>query len=188
MAVVKTLDAIKSLLQPHKLQDCQGGTLSIKETDKKATLRVVKLDSVGATAFAIQYDQCRFPGDGLFAPHESLHRACDSIAFCVIDGDPFIMCFELKSSEPARNEVAQQFRNAHCFLDYLAALLEHYCQCDPIRHWPRRYFVFHNQVATSLAKRSSRDDYNNDSPERALFIPVQSGRQIYVRQLLGKTI
>lgn len=186
MAVADTLEAIKSLFHQHKIQPCADGSLNIKEADKKATLRLVKLDAVGPAAFAIQYDNCKFPGDELFAPVRALHRACDSIAFCVVDGEPFIMCFELKSSEPQQKEVAEQFRNAHCFLDYLGSLLENYCKCDPIKAWPRRYFVFHNQLATPLAKRPSREEYDNHTPERALFIPVQTGKQIYMRQLLGK--
>lgn len=186
MAVADTLDAIKSLFHPHKIQPCTDGSLTIKETDKKASMRLVRLDAVGASAFAMEYDGCKFPGDALFAPAHALHRACDSIAFCVVDGKPFIVCIELKSSEPRAAEVAEQFRNAHCFLDYLGSLLENYCKCDPIRDWPRRYFVFHNQVATPLAKRTSREQYDNNSPERAFFIPVQSGKQIYIRQILGK--
>lgn len=188
MAVADTLEAIKSLFHKHKLQYCADGTLSIKESDKKASLRLVHLDSVGTSAFSIQYDECKFPGNHLFAPHAALHRACDSIAFCEVEGKPYILCFELKSSEPARHEVAEQFRNAHCFLDYLAALIENYCKSDPIRDWPRRYFVFHNQSATPLNKRTSRDEYDNTSPDRALFIPIQNGGRQYVRQLLGKPV
>lgn len=84
MAVADTLEAIKSLFNQHKIQPCVDGSLSIKETDKKVTLRLVKLDAVGASAFAVQYD--------------------------------------------------------------------------------------------------------NDTPERALFMPVQTGKQIYIRQILGKYI
>jgi hypothetical protein len=186
MAVANTLEAIKSLLHPHKFQLSNDGKLSIKEADRKATLRSVQVDSVGASAFSIHYDQCKFPGELLFAPHKTLHRACDAIAFCEVGGDPFIMCFELKSSEPARSEVAEQFRSAHCFLDYLATLLENYCTCDTIREWPRRYFVFHNQDALPMTKRASRDEFDNDSPERASFIPIQTGEKLYLRKLLGR--
>jgi hypothetical protein len=188
MAVADTLEAIKSLLHSHKVQSCAGGSLNIKEADRKASLRLVRLDAVGPSAFAIQYDNCKFPGEELFVAAHALHRACDAVAFCVVDGRPFIMCFELKSSEPDRTEVAEQFRNAHCFLDYLGSLLENYCKCDPIKVWPRRYFVFHNQVATPLSKSPSRQEYDNDMPESALFIPVHTGKQIYMRQLLGKPL
>ena len=38
-------------------------------------------------------------------------------------GEPFILCIELKSSEPNRSDIAQQFRSAHCLLDFLDSLL-----------------------------------------------------------------
>ena len=185
MAVADTLTVIRSLFHPHKIQPCIDGSLIIKEIDRRASMKLVKLDSVGASAFAMEYDGCKFPGESLFAPAHALHRACDSIAFCVVDGKPFIMCFELKSSEPDRTEVAEQFRNAHCFLDYLGSLLANYFKCDPIQTWPRRYFVFHNQGET-LAKRASREEYDNDTPERAHFFAVQNGKKIFMREILGK--
>ena len=188
MPTAVTFEAIKSLLHSHKLQKCSNGTLSIREKDSKATLRSVHIDGIGTSAFSITYDECKFPGDALFAPHDSLHRACDAIAFCEVEGEPFIMCIELKSSPPTRHEVAQQFRSAHCFLDYLNALLINYCKCGPIHQWPRRYFVFHDQGATPLTKRTSRETHNNTSPETALFIPTHTGAKTYVRQLLDKPV
>lgn len=188
MATTGTFQAIQSLLHSHKLQNCTGGTLNIKEGDKKATLRSVHIDGIGASGFSIALDQCEFPGKALFAPHDSLHRACDAIAFCEVEGAPYILCIELKSSPPSRREVAEQFRSAHCFLDYLNALLITYCNCGPIHQWPRRYFVFHDQGATPLAKRTSREVHNNTSPDTALFIPTHTGAKNYVRQLLGKPL
>lgn len=188
MGTATTLEAIQSLLHSHQLQTCTGGTLNIKESDKKATLRSVQIDGIGARAFSIAFDQCKFPGAVLFAPHDSLHRACDSIAFCEFEGAPYILCIELKSSAPMRRDVAQQLRSAQCFLAYLNALLVNYCQCGPIDGWPRRYFVFHDQGATPLTQRTSRAGHNNTSPETALFIPIQTGAKKYLRQLLDKPL
>lgn len=188
MVAAVTFQAIQSLFHAHKLEKCKGGTLRVREADKKATLQSINIDSVGASAFFIQYDECKFPGAWSFAPHESLHRACDAIAFCEVDGNPYIMCIELKSTEPDRTEVAQQLRSAHCFLDYLTSIIEAYFKCDSIRHWPRRYFVFHDQGATPLFKGVSRDEYNNTSPESALFISTHTNAKILVRKLLGKEV
>ncbi len=185
MAVSRTFDAIKSLLHSHKIQHCHDSKLHIREKDKKATLRSVSLDSVGASAFYIQYDECKFPGETLFAPHDSLHRACDAIAFCEVDSRPYIMCIELKSSEPERHEVAQQFRGAHCFLDYLDALLNNYCKGETIKDWECRYFVFHSGK-TPMAKRRSVEEFDNTSPDSVLFMPTENGDKHYLRRLLGK--
>lgn len=187
MAVRETLKIIKGLLQASKLQDCQNATLTIEEKNSKASLKSVHIVSVGAEAFSIKYDECGFPGTAMFAPHDSLHRACDAIAFCLVEGDPHILCCELKSSEPTRHEVAEQFRNAQCFLDYLDSVLGRYHHCS-IKDWSRRYFVFHGQPGQPVPKRPTREDINNISPERALFISAKTGHRIYARQLLGKAL
>jgi hypothetical protein len=100
MAVADTLEAIKSLLHPHKIQLSVGASLSIREFDTKAKLKLVEVSSVGQQAFAIVYDNCKFPTAELFVHNHALHRACDAVVFCVVDSRPFIVCFELKSSRP----------------------------------------------------------------------------------------
>jgi hypothetical protein len=188
MLLLETFQSIRSLLNPEKTQTCANATLNIQEIGKQATMRQVSIVSVGASAFALKYDACGFPGQNLFAVHPSMHRACDSIAFCEVDNEPFILCCELKSSEPSRHEVAQQFRSAHCFLAYLDTLLQQYCDGQSIANWQRRYFVFHNQGTTPVSKRPSMEDRDNTSPETALFIPTHTGAKQYVRQLLGKPL
>jgi hypothetical protein len=188
VSVTKTFAEIRRLLNSEKIHECSGGTLSVLETGRQATLKQVHIVSVGATAFSIRYDECGFPSPKLFASALPVHRGCDAIAFCEIDGKPFVMCVELKSSEPTRHEVTEQFRSAHCFLRYLDTLLEHYCDCEPISNWERRYFVFHNQLATPLAKPVASDGVKNTSPESALFVAVHSGQKFYVRKLLGQEL
>ena len=55
MAVADTLTAIQSLIHPHKRHSGTGGTLSVEEKSKQATLKAVHIASVGAAAFAIKY-------------------------------------------------------------------------------------------------------------------------------------
>lgn len=191
MPVQATFEAIRALLNPEKVQACSGGLLSIEEKDRGASLRAVHIADVGQIAFALKYDQCGFPGQTTFTSPlgKSLHRACDSIAFCEVDNEPYVLCCELKSSEPSRHEVSEQFRNAQCFLIYLDTLLKQYCNGLSIADWKHRYFVFHNQTATPLTQSPSRADFNsNTSPERARFIPVQNSQRQYSRQLLGKPL
>jgi hypothetical protein len=188
MAVADTFAAIKSLLRSDRVEPCTSATLRIEEKHKSAKMKLAMIASVGASAFSIKYDLCAFPGQTLFAIHPSIHRACDAIAFCEVEGTPFILCFELKSSEPTRHEVTEQFRSAHCFLEYLDVLLKNYCPGKSIEGWERRYFVLHNQGATPLAKRTSKDDPDNTLPEKALFISTHTGSTTYLRKLLGKPI
>lgn len=183
-----TFAAIKGLIQSGKISSCAGATLTIEEPHKQATLKSVHIVSVGADAFSIKFDLCGFPGQAVFNAHPSLHRACDAVAFCEVDGEPYIICCELKSSEPTKPEVAEQFKSAHCFLGYLEILLSEYCNCQSISSWPRRYFVFHGGSKTPVRKQPTRELFDNTSPEKALFIPVQSGHKTYVRKLLGKPV
>lgn len=183
-----TLNAIQALLNSNKIQTVNQAVLRIEERNKSATMKLIEIEGVGATAFSIKYDECGFPGQNLFAPHPELHRGCDSVTFCELEGQPYILCFELKSSEPSRHDVAQQFRSAQCFLEYLETLLKTYHNVDSISNWPRRYYVFHNQDATPLSKRPSRDGYDNATPEQALFIAANTGAKTYLRRLLGKPL
>lgn len=185
MQQAATFKAIANLLNPARLEYCNNATLRIEEKGRQATMRLVDIVSVGAGAFSIKYDECGFPGQVVFAPHLYLHRGCDSVAFCEVEGKPYILCIELKSSEPTRHEVTQQFSSAHCFLDYLNTLLQTYCAGLNIKDWERRYFVFHNQPPTPLAKRTSRPEYDNSDPSKAMFIATHSGCKPYLRQLLG---
>lgn len=188
MSFSDTFDAIKSLIQGGKITLCSEATISIEEKGRQATLKSVHIISVGASAFSIKLDECGFPGNAVFNPHPSLHRACDAVAFCEVDGKPYVLCCELKSSEPTRSEVAEQFRSAHCFLAYLDVLLGQYFKCELTEAWPRYYFVFHGGQATPIDKRPSIDTHENTSPEKALFIPVSNGHKSYVRKLLGKPV
>lgn len=188
MPIQDTFDAIKALIQSGKIKACENATLTVEEKHRQATLRAIHIVSVGASAFSIKLDECNFPGQAVFNPHPSLHRACDALAFCEVEGEPYIICCELKSSEPTRCEVAEQFRSAHCFIAYLDILLAEYCCCPPIGEWQRRYFVFHSGQATPLNKRASSDSFDNTTPETALFLPVNTGHKTYVRQLLGKPL
>lgn len=188
MSFQETFSAIRELIQAGKITTCENATLTIEERGKQATLKKIEVVSVGASAFSIKLDECGFPGMAVFRPHPSLHRACDALAFCEVDGSPYIICCELKSSEPTRHDVAEQFRSAHCFLAYLDILLAQYSNCQPIADWPRRYYVFHSGTATPLNKHPSNAILDNTTPERALFIPVNNGHKTYVRQLLDKPL
>lgn len=183
-----TFNAIRALLNSSKIQPVNQAVLRIEEKSKSASMKLIDIDGVGANAFSIKYDECGFPGQNLFAPHPELHRGCDSVAFCELEGQPYILCFELKSSEPTRHDVAQQFRSAQCFLEYLETLLKTYHSVDSISQWQRRYYVFHNQAATPLSKRTSHDSYDNTTPEKALFIAANTGAKTYLRYLLGKPL
>ncbi len=193
--VSSTLEEIKKLLNHEKCVPCKNNTLVIREPAHDAKLKSINIiidagkDSFfNESTFHIKYDECGFPGEKLFNSDKSLGllRACDAIAFCMIDGQGYILCCELKSSEPKINDVARQFRNAQCFLIYLNSILKHYLN-QSIENWQHRYFVFH------LEKTPINDDTPkpknlliNNAPEKALFVEVNNGASIKLRSLLNR--
>lgn len=186
--MLETLIAIKTLLNEENIKLVEDSKITIEEPHKQATLRKVEIVSVGTDTFSLKLEKCGFPGQKAFSNIYPLHRACDAVTFCMVEGEPYILCFELKSSEPTRHEVAEQFRSAHCFLDYLDSLLQHYCVGKTIKDWPKKYFVFHNQPHTPLKKEPTSLAYDNATPETAQFLAVNNGHKTYLRKLLGKPV
>lgn len=186
--MLDTLQAIKRLLNEDKIKLVEDSKIIIEETHRQATLRRVEIASVGLHTFSLKLEKCGFPGQSTFSTNKPLHRACDAISFCIVENQAYILCFELKSSEPTKHEIAEQFKSAHCFLAYLDTLLNHYCDGKSIADWPKKYFVFHNQPHTPLEKEPSRVEFENSTPETAKFLPVQNGHKTYLRKLLNKPI
>lgn len=185
--MTRVLQALGQLFNPEKCTRGVDSKLIIAEKHKQASLKNITIQSVGQDALALKLDACGFPGSSTFVEQHPMHRACDSVAFCVVNGEPYILCFELKSSEPTRREVTEKFQSAHCFLNYLDCLLTTY-HGQSIIYWPRRYFVFHDAAKSPLSKEPLIDKFHNDTPERAQILPVGNGANIYLRKLLGKPL
>lgn len=185
--MLATLDAIKSLLNSEKIVIVSDSTIKITEPGREASLKHINIVSAGKDAIVLKFDHCGFPGSKIFTQTHDIHKACDAIAFCLVEGNPYILCIELKSSEPNQNEVTRQFNSSQCFLDFLNSILKRYENLS-IESWSRRYFLFHDQNKTPLRKEAIISASDNDAPERAKFIPVQSGEKIYLRKLLGKPL
>jgi len=185
--MTQVLQTLGQILNPDKCAQSTNSTLTIAERDKQASLKSINIVSVGQNALALKFDECGFPSNKVFISSHPMHRACDAVAFCVVGDEPYVLCCELKSSKPTRHEAIEQFRSAHCFLDYLDSLLKMYYG-QTIADWPRRYFVFHDAAKNPLSKAPLIETPKNDIPERAQILPVQNGAKIYLRKLLGKPL
>ncbi len=183
--MTQVLQTLGQILNPSKCVQGANSTLTITEKNKQASLKNINIVSVGQNAFALKLDECGFPGGKVFNVPHHMHRACDAVAFCVVGDESYILCCELKSSEPTHHEATEQFQSAHCFLNYLDSLLRTY-HGQTIADWPRRYFVFHDAAKNPLNKAPLIETPQNDIPERAQMLPVQNGARIYLRKLLGK--
>ncbi len=187
MQAEAVLSKLQEIINTEKCIAVDGGVIAIIEPGKQASLKQVNIVSIGKNALAIKLDECGFPGQKLFSAQHPMHRACDAVLFCMVDGNPFILCFELKSSEPSRSEICSQFQSAHCLLDFLNSILNTYHGMD-IRDWPRRYFLFHDQGKNRREKPPLHEHKENDMPDKALFLPVDNNEKIYLRKLLGKPV
>lgn len=185
--MTQVLQTLGLILNPSKCVQGANSTLTIAEKHKQASLKSINIVSVGQNSLALKLDECGFPGDNVFIVQHPMHRACDAVAFCIVNDEPYVLCCELKSSEPTRHEATEQFRSAHCFLNYLDSLLKTY-HSQSIEGWPRRYFVFHDAAKSPLSKTPLIEKPKNDVPERAQMWPVQNGEKIYLRKLLGKPL
>lgn len=183
------LVAVQNLLNSEKCIFPLDSAISIVETGKQATLKSISLVSTGQHALALKLDECGFPGQKVFIEKHEMHRACDAIVFCLVEQEPYILCLEMKSTEPNRVDAAKQFKSAVCFLDYLDSLLRTFHGLS-LDGWSRRYFLFHNQGKNRLAKPPllEKNLAANDAPEKALFWPVKNGERMYLRKLVGKSV
>lgn len=173
-------------LNPDKCIHPNDSAITLNESHRQATLKSLRLVGTGHQALAVKFDLCGFPGEKVFAIGQPMHRACDAIVFCQFDGEGYILCCELKSSEPTRHDAEAQLNSAHCFTDYIDSILRRYHALS-VQDWKRRYFLFHDAGKMPLSKSSLKGDAPiNDRPDRALLMPVQNGQSLYLRKLLGR--
>ncbi len=181
---MSVLSLLGATFNPQKCIQSAHASIMITETHRHASLKSVRIVCTGTQALALKFDKCGFPGDKVFIVQHEMHRACDAIIFCQFKGEGYILCCELKSSEPKCHEAEVQLRSAHCFIDYLDSILQH-CHNLSLQDWNRRYFLFHD-IGNAGKSPLIEPKPINDCPERAMFYPVQNGESIYLRKLLGK--
>jgi len=178
------LKMLRGLFDPTRLHIVQGGRVTVEEHGKQATLKKIHIDSVGAQAVALCFDKTGH--NTPFANGQTCRRACDAILFCALKGEGFILCFDLKSGTPSKDDY-DQLKSAHCFVDYILSILRNFHGVDCC-HWQRRYFIFHDAGAGSMAKTSDRLQRHNDYPDRPWINPIQNNGSVYLRKLVGRPL
>lgn len=178
------LALIGQLFDPKRLHPINGGSVTVKESGKQATLKELKIVGVGANAVALCFDKA---GHGTpFADGQKVRRACDAILFCRFGDEGYILCFELKSGEPSPEEYAVQLLSGQCFVDYVVSIIKHFHNFDCTK-WHRRFFVFHDKK-NSISKDTGKPRYSNQSPLSPRIYSVNNGEKIYLRKLLGQAL
>lgn len=178
----EALNTLGELFDPIRLHTVSGGGVIVEEHGKQASLKKIQISGVSAQAVALCFDKAGH--NTPFANGQTCRRACDAILFCALEGEGFILCFDLKSGTPSPADFAQ-LKSAHCFVDYILSILHHFHGVD-CSHWQRRYFMFHDAGAGSIAKSSDRFQPHNDHPDRPWIYPIQNNGRVYLRKLLGR--
>lgn len=99
------LTALSRLFEPQRLHEVNGGCAMITEDARQATLRRLDIVGVGADAVALRFDKAGHATP--FTSDKPIRRACDAILFCRFRDQGYILCFDLKSSEPSRDDYVQ---------------------------------------------------------------------------------
>lgn len=183
--IEEVLNTLGGLFDPSRLHTVEGGRVIVEEHGKQASLKKIQIAGVGAQAVALCFDKAGHHTP--FANGQSCRRACDAILFCALENEGFILCFDLKSGTPSQGDFAQ-LQSAHCFVDYILSILWHFHKVD-CRKWQRRYFVFHDAGAGSMAKEPDRPRQHYDHPDHPWrsprIYPIQNNGSVYLRKLLG---
>ena len=94
--MTQVLQTLGLILNPGKCVQGENSTLTIAEKHKQASLKSINIVSVGQNSLALKLDECGFPGDNVFNVQHPMHRACDAVAFCIVNDEPYVLCCELK--------------------------------------------------------------------------------------------
>ena len=175
------LESLSQLFDPAKLHQQNNGSVVVIEKDKLATLKKLQIDGVGANAIALCFDKAGHSNP--FKAGHGVRRACDAILFCALKDEGYILCFDLKSGSPSRDDAAQ-LKSAQCFVDYTLSILHEFHKVDCSK-WKRRFFIFHDAKKCSVRKVSSKHHGANDKPDIPWIYPVMTGDKIYLRKLLN---
>lgn len=186
----------------HDLLSCvcnngaQHSEVQIHENDPLATLKKVILKVNNGDWFAIEPDKGAIVRDRsnqkvatLMSPllmvggESKHHRACDALLFIKQNDRITALFMELKSSEDPSG-YTDQLVSTSCFVDYLTGLARELYGIT-LPQIEKRFVLFHG--APSIRKRPTKNPAGQKAttdPRKPLRLPVHSGQQVYLNQLL----
>jgi hypothetical protein len=186
MTHLAVFDEIKKIVRSTKFNCPTDNCIQLEEQSVQATLRKLLIKGVGDSAFALKYDESGFPSKGFFVDsHATLHKGCDAIVFCELDGKPYILFCELKSSEPNDGKVKHQLLAANCFIECLSVILVEHCKKPAFSDWGKRFIVFRGR--NSLEKTPTRTHVTTKglTHQEPRFISVSNEQKLDLADLLS---
>ena len=115
------------------------------------------------------------------ADADGFQKRCDYVIMNNAGRNVKIIFVELKSSNLAKEELAEKFRATECFMDYCESIAKRFFSKTIISGCEKRFVVFH--LVYSIAKTPSRpESSSHNKPENAKFIANPSRTKL--KQLL----
>ncbi|ENW80131.1 hypothetical protein F908_02329 [Acinetobacter sp. NIPH 284] len=184
-SVINKLKIICNPLMFHQVKDINGiVTLECNESDASAVLKKVSISGFS--------DLCSFKLDKLKLSDSILknghvgRKACDALAFGIVDDVPYALIFDMKSSTPSDESHIFQLRSGLLGSKYILELLSEFEGIASSVKWNYRYFIFH----CKNNKRETLPEYQveitkNILPNKPHIFETNNQEVIPVRKLLG---
>ena len=167
------LEKLKNSLNCVSYNGVQHTDILIKENDKSASLKKVKLTYTTGNWFSFNPDKGSIKGkiSTLLSNFEeySPHRACDCVI--VIDDNTKlkIIYIDLKSGNPIG--YAGQFKSTRQFMRYAVGLINDFFDAD-LDISQEHFVIFFDQNSLPLRKRTTTLSSKKTKPDDACKIPI----------------
>ncbi|MDH0712595.1 hypothetical protein [Acinetobacter johnsonii] len=112
-----------------------------------------------------------------------------SLIFCMVDREPYILIFDMKSSTPANDDHIHQLRSGLLGSKYILDVLKEFEGVSSPLVWKYRYFIFHcknNKRETLPAFQT--EIKKNTQPNTPHIFETNNQESIPIRKLLGEPL
>ena len=180
-------DKIKNMLagiDPHFLYPVDDNKIYFVEKQKEA-----KLKRITFTGFdeIVPINQDKFnisPSKNLFV-FKGYSKTCDGVFFTIVDNNPSILVFDVKSSRTNTNDHISKMKAGENFVNYIKSTLKIFSNID-ISEFKCYFCIFYPEFSPKR-ETSLRVDISSD-PNNPTYIAVENDQTISTRRILGLRI
>jgi hypothetical protein len=129
-------------------------SVHLKENGKHAKLKHVDIYGVHKDSILLKLDDIQ-QMKSLFKGLNGERRRCDYVLITLLDEEPLLVFFELKSKVISRGDISRQFKGAMCLMDYCDSALHYFHESqEHLLGQCEKYFVVFYRP--SIAKQPTR--------------------------------
>lgn len=170
----------------HKI-DTLGlnSSITFQELKNPKETKLKKLTITGFTdVVALNQDHITSFKPALFPKEKGISKSCDGIVFCLVNEEPHIIVFDMKSSLSNISEHIWKTKCGRNFLSYLKCVLEQFFDKN-LNDWSICYCIFH----TGDPKRTTGTEPEvSKDPKNPVHHCVNDGDTVHVNKILGKKL